>query len=89
MSKVTMVDPPNGWKYGFPKAVPEEIMQLDESKFREWIIAEGYPEVMVGKGMLEYCRWWIEDTTKNEREWDRAYAEAYGYNSWYVNKYKD
>lgn len=91
MSKVTMVDPPHGWKYGFPKAVPQEIMQLDQSKFREWIINEGYPEVMVGKGLLEHCRWWVEEeknsVKSSERDWDRAYAEAYGDHSLYVKKY--
>ena len=40
MSKV--IDPPSGWKYGFPKAVPDEILE-DHTALAEWLIEEGYP----------------------------------------------
>jgi len=35
------VDPPEGWRYGFPKLYP---YGKDFSKLREWFLAEGYPE---------------------------------------------
>ena len=52
MKKVTMVDPPSGWKYGFPKELPENVVD-----FRQWLIDNGYPESEVDFGM-KYCRQW-------------------------------
>lgn len=37
-----MIDPPEGWKYGFPKAIPE-----DEKDVTKWLIKNGYPEHVV------------------------------------------
>ena len=47
------VDPPSGWKYGFPK------IWDGTGDFREWLVAEGYPQ----KEMDSYgdhfpIRWW-------------------------------
>jgi|TARA_B110000495_G_C22974688_1_gene572374 hypothetical protein len=39
-NKVTMVDPDEGWKYGFPKVLPEELKGKD---ITSWLIQEGYP----------------------------------------------
>lgn len=38
-----IVDPPSGWMYGFPKAVPDAVWK-DEKKFDRWIVEQGYPE---------------------------------------------
>jgi len=38
---ITFVDPPEGWRYGFPKPYPHGN---DYSKLREWFLSEGYPE---------------------------------------------
>jgi hypothetical protein len=53
---VTMVDPPEGWRFGFPK-------ELDETTtFRKFLLNNGYP-----RSMLElaerYSRYWnkVED----------------------------
>lgn len=35
-----MVDPPNGWRYGFPKACPDD--RWDDME--EWLIEQGYPQ---------------------------------------------
>jgi hypothetical protein len=35
---VTMCDPPEGWKYGFPKPMPNNV-----ENFEEWLRSEGYP----------------------------------------------
>jgi len=40
--KVHMIDPPGGWKYGFPKVVPKTFENWEEQK--AWLISEGYPE---------------------------------------------
>ena len=39
-----MIDPPSGWKYGFPKEIPEHI---DNTK--KWLIENGYPEEEIKK----------------------------------------
>ena len=55
--KVLMIDPSSGWKYGFPKAVPEEIDGCGSRKMREWLISEGLPEKL-----LEFpCGFWYEE----------------------------
>ena len=51
-----VIDPPEGWRYGFPKAVPEETV-ID----RNWFIKNGYPLKLVENGLLDYCRIWYED----------------------------
>lgn len=61
--KVLIIDPPSGWRYGFPKPVPEDFhtSDIDLSK---WLIGEGYPESDIELA-LKYSRYWeteIEDT---------------------------
>lgn len=36
--KVTMIDPPSGWKYGFPKEFPPLTGNIPG-----WLIENGYP----------------------------------------------
>ena len=38
MTKVTMIDPDGGWKYGFPKMLPNELEGKDVT---EWLIEKG------------------------------------------------
>lgn len=40
----TYVDPPSGWKYGFPKAMPE---YLPPEKFHAWLVESGYPQYLI------------------------------------------
>ena len=40
MTKVTMIDPDEGWRYGFPKMLPNELKGKD---ITEWLIEKGYP----------------------------------------------
>lgn len=68
--KQMMCDPPSGWKYGFPKPLPEILAQGltsqtadDASKYGEavmkWIVAEGYPQEEIDKcGEHFYLRYW-------------------------------
>ncbi len=39
---VTMIDPPSGWKYGFPKVLPQRFDTWEEQ--RAWLVSEGYPQ---------------------------------------------
>lgn len=52
---IRMIDPPSGWRYGFPKQLPENVKDL-----RQWLIDEGYPEKDVDFAM-KHCRYWEQD----------------------------
>lgn len=58
MAKRIMVDPPSGWKYGFPKMLPEELPQ--PWSLTIWLVSEGYPEIELLKfgDFLPYVRQW-------------------------------
>ena len=48
-------DPPLGWKYGFPKPIPEDRMK----DLINWLIEEGYPKSIIDElGEHFYCRFW-------------------------------
>lgn len=54
----TFVDPPEGWRYGFPKAVPDEGI----SDMLKWLIDEGYPaELIEALGSSFYVRYFESD----------------------------
>ena len=60
MTKVTMIDPDEGWRYGFPKMLPNELKGKDVT---EWLIEKGYPREVIDKwkqSELGYlpCRYW-------------------------------
>jgi len=56
--KKKYIDPPSGWKYGFPKVVPESVVTPDD--FRKWFLISGYPEKDLDMAM-KYSRSWEED----------------------------
>lgn len=56
----TMIDPPSGWKYGFPKELPAEVKDV-----RSWLIENGYPESQVDFAM-EHSRMWVSEETSDE-----------------------
>lgn len=51
-----MVDPPAGWRHGFPKRCPEDVWG-DQTKLRDWLVAEGYPEQGVDFAMKHLRVW--------------------------------
>lgn len=53
----TYFDPPSGWRYGFPKIVPENVINESKNTFKEWILAQGYPESMIDLAM-KHSRYW-------------------------------
>lgn len=56
MSKL-IIDPPSGWKYGFPREVPK---YLTDEEFKQWLLDCGYPEKHIELA-LNYSRFWEED----------------------------
>jgi hypothetical protein len=49
-----MIDPPTGWLYGFPKAFPGGVTNVNE-----WLVENGYPQEEVdcwADGVP--CRFW-------------------------------
>lgn len=57
-NKKTMIDPPEGSRYGFPKQIPETI--VNDDNIDQWFLEQGYPQTLIDQGMLKYCRMWIE-----------------------------
>lgn len=51
-----MIDPPEGWRYGFPKPVPAGYVK-NESLMRIWLQEQGYPEKEIIFA-LRYSRYW-------------------------------
>ena len=64
MTKVHMIDPPSGWRYGFPKVLPEGVTDTIA-----WLLENGYPQHEIDAcGDHFYCRHWeteIEDGISN------------------------
>lgn len=38
------IDPPSGWKYGFPKQAPATLREMNGDDLNEWLLRNGYPE---------------------------------------------
>lgn len=54
--KRKMIDPPSGWKYGFPKEIPVDVKDT-----RKWLIENGYPESEIeALGDYFFVRGWYE-----------------------------
>lgn len=60
MVRRLIVDPPSGWKYGFPKALPEDYKNNKYFSFEKWLIAEGYPQDLI-KLASKYSRYWEDN----------------------------
>ena len=60
MSKKVCVDPPSGWKYGFPMVWDKE----SEPDMRVWLVQNGYPQKEIDRlGEHFYVRCWNADET--------------------------
>ena len=50
-----MIDPPSGWKYGFPKPIPEER----KKDSLVWLVEQGYPQKLIDELRdCFYCKYW-------------------------------
>lgn len=64
MAKVTYVDPPAGWKYGFPKVVPNER----KNDMMAWLVEQGYPQEEIDAcGEHFYCKYWEQEEGVDEQ----------------------
>jgi len=43
ISEELWIDPPSGWRYGFPKQLPEDFTE-EGFDLRLWLVDQGYPE---------------------------------------------
>ena len=56
----TIIDPPSGWKYGFPKPIPEDRIE----DVLVWLVEQGYPQSEIdslGEIFTDCCRYWEQD----------------------------
>lgn len=61
--KVMMIDPPSGWKYGFPKELPEGIENV-----MTWLVENGYPQKEIDAcGDYFFCRHWEKEVEDEQR----------------------
>lgn len=62
--KITYIDPPSGWRFGFPKIIPNDIKNK-----KEWIIENGYPkELVLEFGENFHYRMWEEEINENNKK---------------------
>lgn len=65
----TIYDPPNGWRYGFPK---QYLPQQGES-LAQTLLRDGYPQQEIDAGMDNHVRFWeVSDAkfARNKAEWE-------------------
>jgi hypothetical protein len=68
------IDPPSGWKYGFPKQAPENFKEFEAHDLNNWLIENGYPREEVeawtngGKYDSVPCRFFSMEITDVETE---------------------
>lgn len=53
-SEKLWVDPPSGWRFGFPK-IWDKVKYPD---FKSWLIYQGYPEEEYERYNGNYIRYW-------------------------------
>jgi hypothetical protein len=62
---VLMIDPPSGWKYGFPMPVPDPRPE----NMMDWLVEQGYPQKEIDAcGQYFYCRYWETETKIEDGE---------------------
>lgn len=65
----TVVDPPEGWRYGFPKV-------LDETQtFRKFLLNNGYPRDMLELAE-KHSRYWTEEYDEGDEQSGRKEPPA-------------
>jgi len=53
------IDPPSGWRYGFPKLWDRKV------PVEQWLVYNGYPIEDVDFA-VQHIRWWPEAEANNE-----------------------
>jgi hypothetical protein len=58
---VVWIDPPSGWKYGFPKSMPKEQYDANPN-ITQWLLDNGYPQKEIDAcGKYMYTQNWEEE----------------------------
>lgn len=67
MARKLMVDPPQGWRYGFPKYIDEQegikLLDMIIDDLTDWLLDRGYP--MALRDQAGWCRFMWIDTEDN------------------------
>lgn len=67
---MTIIDPPGGWRYGFPKPIPEDR----KNDTTVWLVEQGYPQKLIDEyGEFFMCRYWEEPDQE-----DKVISTTYG-----------
>jgi hypothetical protein len=45
LSTRTMIDPPSGWRFGFPKEIPKKVIEQED--VLNWLVDNGYPQTEI------------------------------------------
>lgn len=62
---MTIIDPPVGWRYGFPKPIPEDR----KKDTTVWLVEQGYPQKLIDEyGEFFICRYWEDDSHKEQQK---------------------
>ena len=63
LEQVKMIDPPSGWRYGFPKEIPEVVTDVNA-----WLIENGYPKKVIDElgEFFHYRIFYIQQTQTKE-----------------------
>jgi hypothetical protein len=66
---VLMIDPPQGWHHGFPKAAPDGWNTMAWEDKKKWYIKNNYPEKKIESyGEHFYCSQWEAEIEDNYLE---------------------
>lgn len=76
--RILIIDPPSGWRYGFPKVLPKNVKP---ENLRSWFVENGYPESEVDMA-IKWSRSWYQEVEVKKCDFC---AEACG-NDWCVAK---
>jgi|TARA_R110002020_G_scaffold7174_1_gene30383 hypothetical protein len=51
------IDPPEGWRYGFPMQIPVEIYSKGNDAIGEWFLANGIPANQIKMAVKHHRHW--------------------------------
>jgi hypothetical protein len=51
-----LIDPPEGWRYGFPKAIDKDLYKsFKGNQLNQWLIDNGYPVKLIAEYGNVFC----------------------------------
>ena len=65
---VMVIDPPSGWKYGFPMPLPDPRPE----NILKWLVEQGYPQAEIDAcGDHFYSRYWETEIDDDDNQDNR------------------